>query len=286
MKDKTVLITGATSGIGKAVALNLAKRGARLIMVGRDRDRAESARYEILRFSDNNDIHLFFADLSLIEETKNFARSVKNVFPRIDVLVNNAAVLAHKNKTLTKENFEITIATNLLSPFILTLELLDTLINSPNSQVICVSSWMHRAIRVNWNNLNSNLRYTSMQAYGTSKLLLTTLFFCLANKLSPEELNINCVDPGVVYTEIGRNYSSFYKLMYSLGEPFMRPAVKGAESIIKLASEKENYDFHGAYVKDLKNIKASKFCYRKHNQKRIWKEILSITGYEDPFINK
>jgi len=283
MKDKTVLITGATSGIGKAVALDIARRGAKIIMVGRDRDTAEVSRYDIIHFSDNNDVHLFFADLSLVKDVKNFALSVSNVFEKIDVLINCAGTLGFAEPTSTDEGIEHTLAINFLAPSVLSLELINLLQKSESPQIINMSSRLHKYVKIDWADLQSAQKHFPIKTYARSMLLNTAFTLQLSEKCNGK-VRVNCVDPGVVYSNIARNYPNWFKRLYSISEPFMRTTEKGAESIIKLIAEPGKMNYNKAVVKDCRPIKPSSLCRDEKFCEQVWKTVFILSGINDPFL--
>ena len=179
MKDKTILITGATSGIGKATAIDLAHRGAQLIIVGRNIDTAETTKYEITQYTGNDRIHAYYADMSLVGEVINLCHQIKNTFKKIDVLINNVGMLGFPRRTLTLEKIEATFATNFLSHATMSLQLVDLIKKGTNPQIITTSSIMHKRVMVNWNDIQSVKNYRSLRAYGISKLFTTTFSMIL-----------------------------------------------------------------------------------------------------------
>src|SRR5438105_1169400 len=199
MAGKTVLVTGGTSGIGKATAVGLARLGARVGITGRDTARAEAAAAEIRAASNNSAVDAFAADLSSRTEVRRLAREC---YAQLDVLVNNVGGFwAHRH--LTADGLEHTFALNHLAPFLLTNLLLDRLTASAPARVVAVSSGAHARGRIDFDDLQGERDYSGQRAYSQSKLA-NVMFTCeLARRLEGTGVTATVLHPGVVRTSFG-----------------------------------------------------------------------------------
>src|SRR4028119_1944429 len=180
--EKVCLITGATSGIGKATAMGLASMGASVVMVGRDRGRGEAAMADIKENSGNASVGLMLADVSSQEEIRRLADEFKEAFPRLDVLINNAGVFRSKRIT-TADGIEMTFAVNHLAYFLLTNLLLDVLKASAPSRIVNVASGEQRNGAIDFDDLQGEKRYKGAKAYSQSKLATVLFTYELARRL-------------------------------------------------------------------------------------------------------
>ncbi len=272
MRDKIILITGATSGIGKAVALNLAKRGATIVITCRNREKGERVKYELINLSDNNSIHVLEANLSRKNDIKGLADSFKNIFPRLDILINNVGTLGTPKRLENADGHELTIATNYFSQFLMVHYLQDWLQKSDHARIINVLSATYRMSTIDWKDFMVKNRYRPLIAYSKSKVMIALFSFELAERLKDLGITVNCVDPGTVYTNIANTFPKAFRLAYKLGEPFMRTPEKGAETIVYLASAKKLKGVTGKLFKDKKILKPSKYSTDEAVRKQLWGE--------------
>jgi len=220
MGEKVCLITGATSGIGKATAMGLASMGASVVMVGRDRGRGEAALAEIKTKSANASVDLMLADLSSQEEIRRLAHEFKDTYPRLDVLINNAGVIRSKRVT-TADGIEMTFAVNHLAPFLLTDLLLDVLKASAPSRIVNVASGEQRNGTIDFDDLQGENGYKGAKAYGQSKLATVLFTYELARRIEGTGVTANCVHPGVVGTNLGSGVSGVFGFMVRALTPLM-----------------------------------------------------------------
>src|SRR5260370_11712775 len=195
MKDKVVLVTGANAGIGRAASLALAKKGATVVMVARDKERGEAARSETIRESQNASVDLLLADLSSLESVRQLGIEFRKKYSKLHVLINNAG-LFNRRRRVTMDGYENTFATNYLAPFLLTNLQLDLLRASAPSRIINVSSVGHYSGHINFDDLNLEKEYGGWKAYGQSKLALALFTHELPKKLQAPILTVNTVHPG------------------------------------------------------------------------------------------
>jgi retinol dehydrogenase-14 len=277
MGGKTVLITGGTSGIGKATAVALAAMGANVVITGRDAERGEAAVEEIKGQSTNADVELILADLCVQDEVRRLVETFLARHDRLDVLVNNAGVVLSK-RTETPDGIETTLATNHLAPFLLTNLLLDRLKESAPSRVITVSSEAQRWGNMDFGDLQSTRRYRGFPVYGMTKLANIMFTYELAERLQGTGVTVNCLHPGSVGTNFGQNNRGAMALFFRTFKPFMRSPEQGADTLIWLASSPEVDGVSGKYFSDRKEIEAKDVAYDPDLRRRLWEISEDLTG--------
>lgn len=281
MEGKVVLITGGTSGIGKAAATMLAAMGAEVTVTGRNRERGESAVEEIMRVSGNGKVSLMLADLSVQAEVRRLAEEFGERHDRLDVLVNNAGLL-QSERTETPDGVEITLAVNHLAPFLLTNLLLDLLKRSAPSRVVTVSSEAQRWGRLDFDNLQGERSYRAFGAYGLSKLANIMFTYELAERLAGTGVTANCLHPGAVNSRFGQDSRGFSALFFRLFKPFMRTPEQGADTVVWLAAAPEVEGVTGKYFANRREISASRVSYDGAARKRLWEESERLTSLRVP----
>ncbi len=197
MQGKICVLTGATSGIGKATALGLAQMGARVILVGRDQEKGNHVLDEIQDASGNDALEFLVADLSSQASVRRLAESIKQRCAHLDVLINNAGVFMLRRE-LTVDGLEMTFAVNHLAPFLLTNLLLDLLKASAPSRIIQVCSDSHTSAVMQMDNLQGEKSYNFWEAYGQSKLAMLLCTYELARRLAGTGVTVNAVHPGLL----------------------------------------------------------------------------------------
>jgi len=276
MKDKVVLVTGANSGIGKAASLALAKIGATVVMVARNKERGEAARSEIVRESRNGSVDLLIADLSSLESVRQLATEFQRKYSKLHVLINNAG-LFNQRRHVTMDGYENTFATNYLAPFLLTNLQLDLLKASAPSRIFNVSSVGHYNGHINFDDLNLEKEYGGWKAYGQSKLALVLFTYELAKKLQGTEVTVNAVHPGTVATNIWSRPLGPVGFIMALPKLFMTTPRQGAETIVYLASSPDAKDLNGEYLEKLKVKKSSDESYDEEIAQRLWDVSAKLT---------
>jgi NAD(P)-dependent dehydrogenase (short-subunit alcohol dehydrogenase family) len=204
LDGKVALVTGGTGGIGRETALGLAKLGATVVVVGRDRERGEEAVESIRCQSGNARVELITADLSSLEQVRWVAERFGAMHPRLDILVNNAAGV-FEQRTETVDGFEATLAMAHLSPALLTHLLLPRLRASVPARIVNVGSGMHRRARIRWDDLQSRRGYRGLDAYGRAKLLNLVWTYELARRLRGTGITVVAADPGSAWTPMMRS---------------------------------------------------------------------------------
>jgi NAD(P)-dependent dehydrogenase (short-subunit alcohol dehydrogenase family) len=280
MGGKIVLITGGTSGIGKAAATALAAMGAEVVVTGRIRGRGEEALAEIRRASDSEKVSLVLADLALQAEVRKLADNFRERHDRLDVLVNNAGLIQSR-RTETPDGIELTLAVNHLAPFLLTNLLLDLLKKSAPSRVITVSSEARRHAEIDFDDLQSERRYRAFPVYGMTKKANILFTYELAERLEGTGVVANCVHPGGVNTNFGDDNRSPGILLFRAFKPFMRTPEQGADTVIYLASSPEAAEMNGKYLTDREEVSPAE-PRDASAQKRLWEVSASLTNLEVP----
>jgi NAD(P)-dependent dehydrogenase (short-subunit alcohol dehydrogenase family) len=279
MEGKVVLITGGTSGIGRAAATALAAMGAEVAVTGRSRQRGEAAVEEIRDTSGNERVSLMLADLAVQTEVRGLAEEFRERYDRLDVLVNNAGIIQSK-RTETPDGLELTLAVNHLAPFLLTNLLLDLLKESAPSRIITVSSEARRGAQIDFEDLQSERRYRAFKVYGMTKLANILFTYELAERLEGTGVVANCLHPGGVNTNFGTNNRSFGTLLFRAFKPFMRTPEQGADTIVYLAISPEAGKMTGRYLTDRKVVASFNEPHDEATQKRLWEVSETLTKFE------
>lgn len=286
MQGKICLVTGSNSGIGKETAVSLAKMGATVVMVVRNKERGKKARDEIVKRSGNNSVDLMICDLLSMESIRLFAEEFKKKYKRLDVLINNAGASFSKRE-VTQEGFERNFAVNYLGPFLLTHELLDLLKSSAPSRVINVSSGLAKKGKVDLDDLQGEKNFPGSKffspsrapAYDNAKLMLMMFTYELARRLKGSKVTVNVLMPGFTATNLGKNSGSLSSaIMFKMVRPMQQSAKKGAETSIYLASSDEVKDITGKCFAKKKEVTSCPVSYDEELQKRLWNKTESLLG--------
>jgi retinol dehydrogenase 12 len=277
MEGKTILITGASSGIGKETARNLAGMGGKVIVVGRNPQKTDSAAEEIRRATGSEKVEGLAADLSSQAEIRRLAEEVKRRYDRLDVLINNAGAIFMKREA-SVDGLEMTFALNHLSYFLLTHLLLDLLQASKPARIINVSSEAHRGARLNFNDLQNEHGYTSWKAYGQSKLANIYFTSGLTALLHGDGVTANAVHPGFVATNFGRSNGGLFSPLFKLFQVAALTPEEGAQTSVYLASSAEVAGVSGKYFIKSKAVPSSPYSYDLNAARRLWDCSLEMTG--------
>src|SRR5918992_484183 len=276
MEGKVVLITGASSGIGKAAATALAAMGAEVVVTGRNKERGEKAVAEIRRGSGSEKVSLVLADLAVQAEVRRLANDFRERHDRLDVLVNNAGLIQSR-RTETPDGIELTLAVNHLAPFLLTSLLLDLLKRSAPSRIITVSSEARRGAKIDFDDLQSERRYRGFPVYGMTKKANILFTYELAQRLEGTGVVAKCLHPGAVSTNFGQNNRGPMALLFRLFKPFMRSPEQGADTLVYLASSPEAGGLNGKYLTDRKEVSPAE-PRDETSQKRLWEISKELTN--------
>lgn len=278
MAGKTVLVTGASGGIGRATALGLAVLGAHLAITGRDRRRTEGAAVEI-RAAGGGQVDLFVADLSVQSEVRRLAEEVLERIARIDVLVNNVSGYWN-TRQVTCDGLERTFAVNHLAPFLLTTLLLDRLRQDAPARVVTVSSNAHRMGRIDFDDLQAVHSYSGARAYNQSKLANVLFTYELARRLQATAVTANALHPGVVRTSFGADDPGrVQRLLVPFLRPLMKSPRRGAATSIHLASAPDLEHTTGRYFANSKPNKSSDRSYDEAVATQLWRVSADLIGY-------
>lgn len=255
--QKTVFITGGTSGIGEETAIALAKKKWRVISTARSAESGDEAKKEIIAQSGNENISFFVCDLSSMRAIRNMCTEIIAQCPRIDVLINNAGVMEHE-RTLSQEGFELDFAVNYLAPFVLTTTLLPLLRKSAPSRIVNVASSLHFQGRIDLADVEGSRNFDHYQTYANSKLALMLFTKKLARDLSGTGVTVNALHPGVVATPMNtRNIAHMNPVIrFFYKKTFLSPK-KGAETSVYLATAPEVEKISGEYFYKKKSIRPS-----------------------------
>jgi retinol dehydrogenase-12 len=267
-----VLLTGATRGIGRAAAIDLARQGAEVAIVGRESERVQAVAREARAAAPGATVHEHVADLTLMADVRGLAAEVRDRYEHIDVLANNAGAL-FASRQETSEGLERTFALNHLAPFLLTNLLRDRL---DGGRVVTTASDAHKSGRLNLEDLQSERSYSAMRVYGTSKLC-NILFTRELAKRAPE-LHANCFHPGVVRTGFGKNENGIWKVLTTVGAPFFRSPQRGARSLLWLSLSEQAAALSGDYIEDEKVVVPSAQAQDETFAEGLWERSVELTG--------
>ncbi|XP_077157509.1 retinol dehydrogenase 11-like [Paroedura picta] len=279
LSGKTAVVTGANSGIGKCVALDLARRNARTILACRDKEKGRAARDEIQRATGNPNVHLRLLDLCSMASVRDFATQFLKEEPRMDILVNNAGITGLPGTPSTK-SLELLFATNVRGPFLLTHLLLDTLKASSPARIVNVSSFVHGKGTMNVRYLTGEeWPKSGSHAYNSSKLMNVVFTIELARQLWGTGVTVNCVNPGVVRTNIMSRFHWAVRLLFTLCSIFMKSAEEGAVSTLYCAVSREVEDITGKYFDDdCSLVLPSTQAQDAEVARRLWGALEQLTG--------
>jgi retinol dehydrogenase 14 len=281
MAGMTVLVTGATSGIGRATASGLAAKGARLAIIGRDRERAEDTAREI-SVAGGGQVDVFVADLSSQSEVRRLAGEVLQTYPRIDVLVNNVGGFWN-TRHVTADGLEHTFALNHLAPFLLTNLLIDRLKQSAPARVVTVASNAHSMGRIDFDDLQAERSYSGEKAYNQSKLANVLFTYELVRRLQASAVTANVLHPGMVRTSFGvEDPAIVQRLFVPLMRLFMKDPAEGAATSIYLASSPDLAQATGLYFVNSKPKRSSKSSYDEAAAARLWQVSADLVGLTGP----
>lgn len=258
--SKTILVTGATDGIGRQTALDLARMGMRVLLHGRNPQKGQAVLEEIRRESGNDRLELFLADFSSQRQIRAMAVEIRQRHDWLDVLINNAGVFM-PDRRLTEDGIETTFAVNHLAPFLLTHLLLDLLKNASPSRVVTVSSGTHRGMEIDWDNLQGEKGYEGYEAYALSKLCNVLFTFELAKRLKNADVTANCLEPGVIRTKLLREGWN--------GSGGQDPE-KGAQKLVYLATSPDVEGVSGSYFQSNQPVEPNPLAHDPTVRKRLW----------------
>jgi NAD(P)-dependent dehydrogenase (short-subunit alcohol dehydrogenase family) len=246
MKDKTVVITGATSGIGEVAADRLAQKGARIVFVAREHERGQETLKHLRAIAGHDSHAVHYADLTRLSEMKRVAKAIADSEPQIDVLINNAGALFN-TRQVTEDGLEKTFALNHMSYFVVTNLLLDRLKATPGARIVSTASDAHKGAKLNFNDLQSEKGFSGFGVYGRSKLMNILFTRELAKRLAGSGVTANCLHPGFVATRFGDASGGILSWGVRAAKNFALTPEQGAQTIIYLASSPDVEGKSGGY---------------------------------------
>lgn len=278
MKDRVVLVTGATSGIGKMTALELARMGAKVVVASRNPEKCRNTVSEIASQTGNQSAEYLAADLSVMAEVRRLADEFRKRHSKLHVLANNAGGIYSKRR-VTPDGLEYTFALNHLGHFLLTNLLLDALLAAGSSRIISVSSGIHRAARIRFDDLELTHGYSAFKAYGQSKLANVLFTYELDRRLHGTGVSANVMSPGMTSTGFGLNNKGFLGWMTRISNAIGgRTPQKGAQTLIWLAYSNLVDGASGRYFEDKAWVPSSKASYELETARRLWEVSTELSG--------
>ncbi len=280
MKDKVVVITGATSGIGEVAAQRLAGMGARIVLVARDAARGQRSLTRLPSIGLGKPHSIYYGDLSRISEAKRVAAEIAAAEPRIDVLINNAGAL-FGTRRLTADNLEETFATNHMAYFVLTLELKANLLSAAPARVVSTASDAHKGYTLDFDDLQAAKGYSAIRAYGRSKLCNILFTRELARRWSGTGVTANCLHPGFVATRFGDGSGGFLSRVVRIAKTFAITPEQGAKTIVYLASSPDVAAISGEYFYKCRPATPTAGGRDDAAANRLWNESAKLAGIEN-----
>ncbi len=282
MQGSICLITGATSGIGRATAFELARRGATVVVVGRNREKSARTIERIIRNTGNQSVDYLLADLASQKEIHILAQQFQSKYSRLDVLVNNAGTIAW-TRQLSPDGIELTFALNHLSYFLLTNLLLDVLKSGAPSRIINVSSAAHMGAEIDLEDIQNPRRYRGLQAYGQSKLANLMFTYELARRLQGTGVTVNACHPGLVATNLPANSKMplgwlSRPILRSILAVAGRSATQGSKTVVYLATAHDVTGVTGRYFVDEVDTPSSPASYDTNMASGLWELSSQLTG--------
>ncbi len=273
MKGKVCLVTGATSGVGFETALGIARRGARVVVVGRSLERSTAAVERIRQQAGNPDVDFLVADLSTQAEVRRLASEVAGRYPRLHVLVNNAGGL-FLNGQVSADGIEMTLALNHLGGFLLTRLLLPILKAGEPSRIVNVSSMAHRGAKID----GEPLHFAGWKGYERSKLANILFTYELARRLEGSGVTVNALHPGLVASGFGMNNRGLFPLVKPLVDLFAISNERGARTSVYLACSADVEGVTGKYFVKCRPRRSSRASYDRDAAARLWQVSSAMTG--------
>jgi NAD(P)-dependent dehydrogenase (short-subunit alcohol dehydrogenase family) len=281
LAGKTAVITGATSGIGRATALALARRGARLLLVGRNAARAQETLEALRAAAPGCDVEVVRGDFATQAEVRRVGEELARRVDALDLLVNNHGVTLMRRET-TPDGYEATFAINHLGYFHLTGVLLPKLRATPGARIVSVASEAHRFGALDLADLHSEKKYAAMRVYGKSKSANILFTRELARRYGTPQLTINCVHPGGVATNLGAGQGPWLDRLHKLVMLFMKTPEEGARTSLHAATAPEAAGANGAYYADCKPKQPAAHCRDDAAARELWRVSEDLTGFRYP----
>jgi NAD(P)-dependent dehydrogenase (short-subunit alcohol dehydrogenase family) len=269
---RTCLVTGATGALGKAAAVGLARAGTSVVLVARDRTRGEIAAEEVRAEARNPSVRLLVADLSRMESVRRLAQEAASLLPRLNVLVNCAAVFSRR-RVVTSEGFELMFATNVLGPFLLTNLLMGSLRAGSPSRILTVSA--PSTTELDFADLQGEKTFRALHAFGASKTADILFTYEIARRLAGEGITANVVHPGLVKSGLMRQAPAPIRILVGLAA---RPPDRAAEALVRLALAPEFEGVTGRFYKRAELSESSAYSRDPSNQRKLWEAASQLVG--------
>jgi NAD(P)-dependent dehydrogenase (short-subunit alcohol dehydrogenase family) len=264
--SKTILITGTTNGIGKVTALELARQGHEVVMANRNRGKAEQLAREITEQTGNDKVSLIDLDLASLDSVRKCASEFNSSHDKLDILLNNAGLMS-PTEIITEDGYELQFAVNALAQFLFTRQLLPSLEAAAPSQVIFVTSMMHKFGKLDFDSLRGWKKYSGGASYNQSKLAMMLLAAEFSQRLEGRHITVSTLHPGAVNTGILDSYPKFAQ--FFLRKLFIAPE-KGAQTSLHLAGLEPGSMPGGKYYVNSKQARAGKQVANKKLRERLW----------------
>ena len=271
LEGRRIIVTGASTGIGRGTARELARLGADVTLVCRDAGRGAAAQDEIEQAAGKRP-DLVLGDLSLLAGVRGVAAEIRHRYPAIHVLVNNAGLIVGSFEK-TSEGLERTFATNHMAYFLLSPLLLDRLEQGAPARIVSVASGAHHMVRgrLDFDDLQGEKGYASMRAYARSKLCNILFTRALARRVEGRGVVANCLHPGAIASNFGQSGTRFFAFLARLGRPFLLSVESGARTQIWAASAPEAGEPNGVYFYKRKPAKTSRAAGSDEDAEQLWK---------------
>ena len=277
MQGKTCVITGATSGIGRAAAEALAAMGARVVMIARDRQRGEAMLTQLRDRFPLAGHSIYYADLLRLAEVKRAAADIAAAEPRVDVLLNNAGAMFASRK-ITPDGFERTFALNHVAPFVLTHGLRERLFAAAPARVVNTSGCLNHLATLHLDDLRLEHRYNAFYAYAHAKLCCVLFTRELARRWASQQVTANCLHPGEVATRFGYKSGGLIPYAFAVIHLFGSSPEKGARRVVRLASAREYAGVTGRYFYKERLARPNPLAEDDENAERLWQVTSKLVG--------
>ncbi len=271
---KRALITGANTGIGKATAQQLASLGWEVIIACRDEHKARVAVDDIITATGNTKVDICIVDFALQSSIRKCAKNILDTYDRLDVLINNAGVLMPR-QTYTDDSIEQTFAVNHIGYFLLTYLLLDNIKNTISPRIVNITSNAHFKGMIDFNNINLINNWNSWKAYYQSKLANVLFTYELSRRLEGAGVTVNCLHPGYVRSEFGRDHKK-YQSLAQRQDHIRISCEESAQSVVYLAASPEVKDLSGYYYDQMRKTASSALSYDEDIARRLWAESIKL----------
>ncbi len=281
LDGKTCVITGATSGIGLAIAAALCAKGARLVLVGRDRAKGDAALRYLRSLSPDCAVAMLYADLAVLAQVRRVAAELAEAAPRIDVLINNAGAI-FRRRGETADGLERTFALNHMAYFVLTRLVLDRIVAAAPARIVNVASTAHRGATLDFVDLQTTRGYTGWTAYRRSKLCNILFTRELARRLAGSGVTANCLHPGFVASRFGDNNAGVFRLGLSLAKRVTAiSTAEGAATPVYLATAPEVAGMSGLYFDQCRAVAPSAAAQDDAAALRLWRDSSRLAGISE-----